>query len=117
MSATRPSFFAALKEMLGWDQTAVPAKTPTARPMLEELEPRQVPTVGIVKVINPAGRPSDIQYLTNVNGILFFSAKDATHGYELWESNGKSAGTFLVKDIYPGNGGSDPQNLTNVNGV
>ena len=40
--------------------------------------------------------------LTNVNGTLFFTANDGTHGYELWKSDGTAAGTVLVKDINPG---------------
>jgi ELWxxDGT repeat protein len=63
--------------------------------------------------------------LTNLNGTLFFAATDGTHGWELWKSDGTSAGTALVKDIYPGSftgygGGpynSYPSNLTNVNGT
>jgi ELWxxDGT repeat protein len=30
---------------------------------------------------------------------LFFAAKDATHGTELWKSNGTSSSTVIVKDI------------------
>src|SRR5438094_366281 len=39
--------------------------------------------------------------LTGVNGTLFFSAIDPTHGRELWKSDGTGAGTVLVKDINP----------------
>ena len=37
-----------------------------------------------------------------------FQANDGTHGYELWVTDGTTAGTSLVKDIYPGGLGSDP---------
>jgi ELWxxDGT repeat protein len=58
------------------------------------------------------------QYLTNVNGTLFFRASyDGTSGNELWKSDGTDAGTVQVCDIYPGSNGSDPQYLTNVNGT
>jgi ELWxxDGT repeat protein len=55
--------------------------------------------------------------LTNVNGTLFFVASDATHGRELWRSDGTDAGTVLVADIVPGANGSLPSQLTNVNGT
>jgi ELWxxDGT repeat protein len=82
----------------------------------------------LVKDIYPGIGPSNIGLgsnpsgLTNVNGRLFFSAEDGTHGIELWESNGTAGGTQMVKDInstngaYPDAYSSSPQNLTNVNG-
>ncbi len=48
---------------------------------------------------------------------MFFSAFDSTNGYELWKSDGTSAGTVLVKDIASGTINSNPQLLTNVNGT
>jgi ELWxxDGT repeat protein len=53
---------------------------------------------------------------TNVNGALFFSAYDATHGRELWRTDGTSAGTVLVRDIHPGIHTSSPGELTNAAG-
>jgi ELWxxDGT repeat protein len=67
--------------------------------------------------------------LVGLNGNLVFTATDATHGYELWTSNGTAAGTMMVKDINPGSGSScptgqlwgvtfpKPNYATNVNGT
>jgi ELWxxDGT repeat protein len=64
--------------------------------------------------------------LININGTLFFTARDS-RGFELWKSDGTAAGTTLVKDIATGldNEGtpresaasSAPFYLTNVNGT
>ena len=54
--------------------------------------------------------------LIAVDGTLFFSAYDSTHGTELWESNGTAAGTFMVQDINPGGTGSYPLPLAALNG-
>lgn len=54
--------------------------------------------------------------LTNVNGTLFFSAKEMVGGnYELFKSNGTVAGTIPVEDAESLM--NDPRELTNVNGV
>ncbi len=70
----------------------------------------------LVKNINPFTGPGSVFFpsnpsnLVNVNGTLFFSADDGTHGLGLWKSDGTEAGTVLVSSINPGN-------LTNVNGT
>jgi ELWxxDGT repeat protein len=53
----------------------------------------------------------------NINGTLFFNARDATHGRELWKSDGTTAGTVLVKDIAPDLVSSHPTTLTNIGGT
>jgi ELWxxDGT repeat protein len=74
----------------------------------------------MVKDINGGTSGSSANYLTNLNGVLFFSAYDHLGaGRELWKSDGTEAGTVLVEDITPGLGSDsriDPNNLTNVNG-
>jgi ELWxxDGT repeat protein len=51
---------------------------------------------------------------TGVDGTLFFTAGDGTHGGELWKSNGTAAGTVLVKDINPGTGGASINWIQNI---
>jgi len=54
----------------------------------------------------------DPGWLTNVNDVLFFSAKkEGWSGDELWRSDGTAAGTRLIKDINPGSDGSTPMYL------
>jgi len=71
---------------------------------------------------------SSPQGLTNVNGVLYFTADDGANGRELWKSDGTEDGTVMVKDIDDGStydeqsltdvpNASDPQQLTNVNGT
>ena len=52
-------------------------------------------------------------------GALYFAASDATHGDELWKSDGTVFGTVMVKDIDTTSGsyGSGPDNLTSVGGT
>jgi ELWxxDGT repeat protein len=53
--------------------------------------------------------------LTNVNGLLYFSADDGLSGRELWQSDGTDAGTVMVQDVNPGSAASDPQDLVAMN--
>lgn len=60
------------------------------------------------------------------NGFIYFVAIDnssvpngsdpGTNNYELWRSNGTTAGTSILKDINPGPIGSNPQNFKEING-
>ena len=70
----------------------------------------------LVKDIYAGSSSSSPLDLTNVNGTLFFNARDA-NGDELWKSDGTEAGTVMVKDIYSGASSSSPDYLTNVNGT
>jgi ELWxxDGT repeat protein len=71
----------------------------------------------LVADINPGSSSSNPSNLINVNGLLYFTANDGTHGQELWKSDGTAAGTVMIKDINPGSGSSNPGNLTKVNGT
>ena len=70
-----------------------------------------------VKDINPLIAGSDPTSLKNVNGTLFFSAKNNNNDFELWKSDGTDAGTVLVKDLVPGATGSYPQPIADHNGT
>ena len=48
---------------------------------------------------------------------MFFKARNATNGIELWKSDGTEAGTVQVKDIRAGGLSSTPFDLTNVSGT
>jgi ELWxxDGT repeat protein len=87
----------------------------------------------MVKNINPGSTDyygksyeasSDPNSLTNLGGMLFFSANDGAHGRELWKSDGTAAGTVMVKNInfsdtygYNPSADSFPNNLVNVGGM
>jgi ELWxxDGT repeat protein len=85
---------------------------------VEPLEDRTTPTrVSLVKDILAGAGASNPRDFVNVNGTLFFTARDGTTGRELWKSNGTAAGTVLVKNIRPGSDSSYPSSLINVNGT
>lgn len=47
-----------------------------------------------------------------LGGRLYFAGEDATHGVELWSTDGTAAGTRMVRDLVPGTSGSTPTGLT-----
>jgi len=53
----------------------------------------------------------------SANSLFFFAADDGVHGYELWQSDGTMAGTYMVKDIYEGATSSNPENIIVVSGL
>jgi len=76
--------------------------------------------------VNPTGSPT---LVTNINGgiyeeadplavdtVFYFSCNGNSVGDELYRSNGKASGTYLVKNIYPGGVGSYPDQFTLLNG-
>ncbi len=64
----------------------------------------------LIKDINVTGHSTPHDFVA-FRGKVYFSATDATHGTELWCSDGTSAGTRLVRDLVPGRGSSTPGSL------
>jgi ELWxxDGT repeat protein len=76
------------------------------------------PTTGkqvFVKDINNVdyygSSPGNITYS---NGKIYFTADDHTHGIELWETDGTTAGTKLTQDLNQTTYGSSPTNFFGV---
>jgi ELWxxDGT repeat protein len=71
--------------------------------------------------IAPGASSSAPNYLTNVNGSLYFTADDGSRGIELWRVPGSGIAE-IVEDLIPDGGiaigaeSSSPKNLTNGNG-
>jgi ELWxxDGT repeat protein len=71
-----------------------------------------------IKDINTgtAGAFEDYTYdFVGFGNSIYFVAKDATSGFELWKSDGTAAGTVRVKDINPGTADSKPRSLVVAN--
>ena len=82
--------------------------TATGTQLVKDIKPDLVGIIG--------SYPRD---LTEFDGQLFFRAYDSFIGYELWASDGTTAGTQIVKDInlnLKGLRGSYPSELTEVDG-
>ena len=50
----------------------------------------------------------------SLGNTFYFVADDGINGYELWESDGTSSGTIILKDINSGSGGSYPSQCTPI---
>jgi ELWxxDGT repeat protein len=59
---------------------------------------------------------SNVSYVTAVGSLVYFAADDGD-GYELWKSDGTTAGTMRVADLSASPDGSRPDQLTNVGGT
>lgn len=73
-------------------------------------------TVQMLKDIMPGGTGSDPYDFFSINGILYFSAFDDAHGFELWRSDGTPDGTYMVADINPGPDHSSPADMVAYDG-
>lgn len=58
--------------------------------------------VRLVKDVSPGVSFSYLNGLTAVGNTLYFIAYDAITGYELWKSDGTTAGTIQAMDLNPG---------------
>ena len=85
----------------------------------QQMFPKQQPYhASMVKDIRAGSQSSYPQELTELNGLLFFTAQTSDDNRELYVSDGTEAGTKLVKDIQPYSVdymGYHPEYLTGVN--
>ena len=71
----------------------------------------------LLKDINPGisgSSPANNTAYIPYNGKLYFGATQAATGYELWSTDGTTAGTGLVKDILPGPNSGYPGYLYSI---
>jgi len=77
----------------------------------------------LVKDIQPGPESSFNRFgndFADLGGAVVFAASDETYGWELWKTDGTTAGTALVKDINPGGtsiNSSQPRGFTLFNGA
>lgn len=89
----------------------------TRAAVLDSLEKRALlsGSVTLVKDINLAPdttfRPEN---MTTVGSFAYFTQLDINYGYELWRTDGTTAGTVMIKDINPGKAWSSPSEFTAV---
>lgn len=70
----------------------------------------------LVADIHPGPLGSKLQLGAVVGNTLFFAADDGVNGFELWKTDGTTAGTTLVHDLEPGSGGAFIEHITPFNG-
>ncbi len=62
----------------------------------------------LVQDINPGSGDSYISNVRADNGLLFFRAYSAGHGYEPWRSDGTRTGTIMIQELRTGSNSSLP---------
>lgn len=71
--------------------------------------------MSIVKDVNTlTDRMFEPEGLYSAGAVAYFTHQDPVTGYELWKTDGTTAGTVLVKDIVPGAFGSAPSGFALV---
>ncbi len=70
----------------------------------------------LVKDIAPGAESSFAENFVTYNGAAYFRATDGVNGFELWRTDGTTAGTQMVTDLNAGSVNGFPSNLTPVNG-
>ncbi|MES2739043.1 MAG: putative Ig domain-containing protein [Verrucomicrobiota bacterium] len=68
---------------------------------------RVVKTTGDLEI--NIGGASDPTFLTNIEGVLYFSAVSAANGREPWRSDGTPAGTVMIADLVDDTFSSNPE--------
>src|SRR5262245_24601571 len=107
-----------LQAVRGAKRTPLPRERRRPALVLERLEDRCVPSLTPQMVQDIAQSPPwyNLGGFATVGATTYFAGADATHGLELWKTDGTTAGTSMVADIKPGGFSSSPRYLTNVNG-
>ena len=62
----------------------------------------------MIKTIHPNAYYNGVYGSIVVGNKMYFIAEDPSYGFELWVSDGTSAGTNMVRDIYVGGYSSFP---------
>lgn len=75
-------------------------------------------TSDIVADLNTSNESSfPLKQALTINGIIYFTADDGAHGYELWKTEGNGSSTTLIKDIAIGIRSSNIGNMIEMNGI
>jgi trimeric autotransporter adhesin len=67
--------------------------------------------------VGPLYGGNENNLLTTLNNLIFFPGQDATHGQEIWCSDGTDSGTRMVRDINPGEQSSTPIGMVSFAGA
>src|SRR5215218_9581894 len=77
------------------------------------------PTPRLLRDIDPGAEDQDINAgvdeFAKAGRLVFFSADDGKHGYEIWRTNGTRRGTRIVRN--PGPGAADPYVVAKSHGT